>query len=155
MERSIELINQLIALEEERDRQHKIWAIKNHKASQSVGESAMLFHLKSLKELVELEFKEKPKHIEIEIVDSSKFISQPFQTFPLTGSSSNFIPEGVLAIEVKDRYAGCTDTKYCNKCQIIYHSSICVCALWECPKCKGGITLKSNAPTENWEKVRM
>jgi len=35
------------------DKQHKIEAIRNHKAAQTAGESWMVFHLKALKSLIE------------------------------------------------------------------------------------------------------
>jgi hypothetical protein len=58
MKKSLALIDDLISLEAERDRQHKAWAVANNKSKQALGESQMLFHLKELKELVKHEHKE-------------------------------------------------------------------------------------------------
>jgi len=57
MKKSLALIDDLIAIEEQRDRAHKITALKTGKGNQSLGESQMLFHLKELKKLVEEESK--------------------------------------------------------------------------------------------------
>ena len=51
-EASLRLIDQLIEHAEEQDRIYKINAIKNNNASQAVGESFMVHHLKALKGLV-------------------------------------------------------------------------------------------------------
>jgi hypothetical protein len=58
MTKSLALIEDLIVLETERDRQHKAWALANNKGKQALGESQMLFHLKQLRELVAEEGKE-------------------------------------------------------------------------------------------------
>ena len=52
IETALNLLDQLIQKAEEEDATHKAAAIKNNKASQAVGESWMVFHLKALKELL-------------------------------------------------------------------------------------------------------
>jgi len=49
---SLNLLNQIIERAEEDDRVHKAAAIKNNKASQSIGESWMVFHLKALRDVL-------------------------------------------------------------------------------------------------------
>jgi hypothetical protein len=55
MKKSLALIDDLIALETEREKKHKAWCYKNHKATHATGESEILFHLKQLKDLVAAE----------------------------------------------------------------------------------------------------
>lgn len=55
MEQILSLIDDLIEMEKARDAEYKAMAIKAHKASQSMGESGLLFHLKALRELAEKE----------------------------------------------------------------------------------------------------
>jgi hypothetical protein len=50
---SLRLLDQIIEAATEEDRIHKAEAISRSKASQSIGESWMCFHLKRLKELLE------------------------------------------------------------------------------------------------------
>jgi hypothetical protein len=50
--KSLKLLDQIIDFEEWLDRKHKQAAIEKHNASQSVGESWTLQHLKNLKELI-------------------------------------------------------------------------------------------------------
>jgi hypothetical protein len=57
MDKIIALVNDLIEMEKVRDAEHKALAIAAGKASKAVGESAILFHLKGLKELCEAEDK--------------------------------------------------------------------------------------------------
>ena len=52
MKKSFKLLNQIIEKAELEDLEHKKNMIKNHKSSQAVGESWMLFHLKKLKDLL-------------------------------------------------------------------------------------------------------
>ena len=56
MKRSINLLNQIIEKAEAEDLEYKQKMIKNHKASKSIGESWMIFHLKQLKEVIEKEY---------------------------------------------------------------------------------------------------
>ena len=56
--RSLKLLDQIIDFEEWLDNKHKRAAIANHNASQSIGESWTLEHLKNLKELMILEHAE-------------------------------------------------------------------------------------------------
>ena len=53
MKKSINLLNQIIEKAEAEDLDYKRKMIENHKASKSVGESWMLFHLKQLREVIE------------------------------------------------------------------------------------------------------
>ena len=53
--RSLELLDQIIDFEKLLDKKHKEVAIANHKASQSIGESWTVHHLKNLRELIILE----------------------------------------------------------------------------------------------------
>jgi hypothetical protein len=55
MDRIIDLVNDLIALEQERDKEWKKLMIALHRGEEAVGDSAMLTHLRSLKELCLLE----------------------------------------------------------------------------------------------------
>jgi len=55
MKQSLELIDTLIELEKARDIQWKAAQIKLGHGDLSVGESSMLFHLKTLKELIKNE----------------------------------------------------------------------------------------------------
>ena len=55
MKDSLKLLNQIIEKAEIEDLEYKRKMIEKHKASKSIGESWMLFHLKQLKELVERE----------------------------------------------------------------------------------------------------
>ena len=50
--RAINLLDQIIKKAEEEDVEHKKRAIASHKASQSLGDSWMVFHLKALRTLV-------------------------------------------------------------------------------------------------------
>jgi hypothetical protein len=50
---SLRLLDQIIEVATEEDRRHKEKAFLRAKASQSIGESWMCFHLKMLKELLE------------------------------------------------------------------------------------------------------
>tara|TARA_Y100000593_G_scaffold49908_1_gene94051 strand:+ start:14369 stop:14557 length:189 start_codon:yes stop_codon:yes gene_type:complete len=52
-ERALRLVDYLISEAEKIDEIHRHNAIKNHKASEAVGESSFVFHLKVLKELLE------------------------------------------------------------------------------------------------------
>ena len=53
MKDALNLLNDIILMEQERDDLFKKWAIENHKGSLALGESKILFHLKALKELIE------------------------------------------------------------------------------------------------------
>ena len=55
MKKSFKLLNQIIEKAELEDLEHKKNMIKNHKSSQAVGESWMLFQLKILKQTLEKE----------------------------------------------------------------------------------------------------
>ena len=55
MKDSLKLLNQIIEKAEIEDLEYKREMLEKHKASKSIGESWMLFHLKQLKELVEKE----------------------------------------------------------------------------------------------------
>lgn len=57
MKRSLELISQLIVIAEEKDRLWRELHRKLNKSSQSIGEDAITFHLRRLKELLEEESK--------------------------------------------------------------------------------------------------
>jgi hypothetical protein len=61
MKRSLELVSQLIVIAEERDKAWKELHRKLNKASQSIGEDAITFHLRRLKELLEEESKTSPQ----------------------------------------------------------------------------------------------
>ena len=50
--KALELLGQIIEKAEQEDLIHKARAINSNKASQAVGESWMVFHLKALKELI-------------------------------------------------------------------------------------------------------
>ena len=50
--RIIRLLDQIIEKAKEEDEEHKRRAISMHRASQSVGESWVLFHLKELRSLI-------------------------------------------------------------------------------------------------------
>ena len=50
--RVINLLDQIIEKAKEEDLEHKKRAISSHRASQAIGESWTVFHLKSLKELL-------------------------------------------------------------------------------------------------------
>lgn len=52
-ERALRLVDYLISEAEKIDKIHCRNAIKNHKASEAIGESSLVFHLKVLKELLE------------------------------------------------------------------------------------------------------
>lgn len=56
MKQALDLIDQLIEIEQQREREFKSWCLANHKANQTDGESKMLYHLKVLKELVKEEY---------------------------------------------------------------------------------------------------
>lgn len=58
MKRSLELVSQLIVIAEEKDRAWRELHRKLNKSSQSIGEDAITFHLRRLKELLEEEAKE-------------------------------------------------------------------------------------------------
>ena len=51
-EAALDLLDQIIQNAKQKDETHKMTALKNHKASQAVGESWMVFHLKVLRELL-------------------------------------------------------------------------------------------------------
>ena len=53
MKTSLSLLDQIIEKAEQENAAHKAAAIKNNKASQAVGESWMVFHLKALKDLLQ------------------------------------------------------------------------------------------------------
>lgn len=55
MLKSLALIEQLISMEEFRDKEWKALMISVGKGKQAVGDSAMFTHLKSLRELIKLE----------------------------------------------------------------------------------------------------
>ena len=61
MKAAIHLLDEILVEAEYQDKIHKIQSLKNNKASQSIGESWMVFHLKSLRELLELESKKASK----------------------------------------------------------------------------------------------
>jgi hypothetical protein len=52
-EKTLMLLDQIIERAVWEDEIHKARAIKNNKASQTSGESWMVFHLRALKELIE------------------------------------------------------------------------------------------------------
>ena len=56
--KSLEMLDQIIDLAEKVDLKYKKECILKSKASQSVGESWLLFNLKSLRELITLENKD-------------------------------------------------------------------------------------------------
>ena len=49
----IDFLDQIIDHAEQEDKLHKLQAIQRHKASEAIGESWMVFHLKALKQLIE------------------------------------------------------------------------------------------------------
>ena len=51
--KTLELVGQIIEKAEQEDLAYKARVINSNKASQAVGESWMVFHLKALKELIE------------------------------------------------------------------------------------------------------
>ena len=55
MKRSLDLLNQIIEHAKQKDLEYKNKMLRKHRASQSVGESWMVQHLRSLKELITLE----------------------------------------------------------------------------------------------------
>ena len=58
MKKSLTLLDDLIVLEAQRDVLWKNLLISLHRGEEAVGESAMLHHLKTLKELIKEESKE-------------------------------------------------------------------------------------------------
>jgi hypothetical protein len=58
MKKSLALIDDLIEIETKRDNEYRAWALANNKGKQALGESMMLFHLKTLKELVVKEYQD-------------------------------------------------------------------------------------------------
>ena len=59
MERSIALIDDLIEIEKARDIEFKKLALQANRESLAVGDSAMIYHLKNLKELIQVEYTQK------------------------------------------------------------------------------------------------
>jgi hypothetical protein len=57
MDKALELVKDLIAMEIIRDTKYKQTCLAGNKAHLAVGESAMLFHLRALEELLEQEDK--------------------------------------------------------------------------------------------------
>jgi len=55
MNKTLKLLDQIIGKAELDDKDYKRVMIKNHKASKSIGEGWMIFHLKKLKELIKKE----------------------------------------------------------------------------------------------------
>ena len=58
MKRSLELLEQILVIAEAQEKEMNEANIKLHKASRTVGESALLFHLKCLQELMAIEIAE-------------------------------------------------------------------------------------------------
>ena len=52
-EKTLNLLDQIIEVAVKEDKQQQALALKANKASQTIGESWMVFHLKVLKELIE------------------------------------------------------------------------------------------------------
>lgn len=52
MNQAIELLKQIISIQEQIDKQDNARKIAEHKSSKTLGESFILFHLKTLKELL-------------------------------------------------------------------------------------------------------
>jgi hypothetical protein len=77
MDKIIALVNDLIEMEKARDAEHKALAIAAGKASKAVGESAILFHLKGLKELCEAEDKRRSAILnQTTIVNLQQFLTR-------------------------------------------------------------------------------
>jgi len=50
-----DLLDQIISLAEQQDKEWKAINLAKHKASQTIGDSALIFHLNALKELINRE----------------------------------------------------------------------------------------------------
>ena len=61
MKTAIDLLDEILIEAEHQDKIHKAQSLRSNRASQSVGESWMVFHLKALKELLELGVRKTPK----------------------------------------------------------------------------------------------
>jgi hypothetical protein len=161
MKKSLALLDELIYIEEANDKRFRANAMAAGKSRFSLGESQMLFHLKQLKGLMEEESKPMPilqytgtgaYHEPITLIQSNPpqsittgIVEQPqitFKTFFQTSPTPAYQPQG------------CIDTKYCRGCKIVYHSSICVCALHACSKCEGWLSLTADESTKDWERIR-
>ena len=55
MKRSLELLSQILVIAEAQEKEMNYANIKLHKALRTMGESALLFHLKCLQELIQIE----------------------------------------------------------------------------------------------------
>lgn len=85
MNKIIALIDDLIAIEETRDREFKAAAIAAHKCNAAVGESRMLFHLKILKELAEKEIADRATKDHVGSLTPEQFVHghvYPFERGP-------------------------------------------------------------------------
>jgi hypothetical protein len=56
MKKSLAFLDELIKIEELRDAQWKKEMVKQNKSSQISGDSMMIYHLKNLRQLIEIEF---------------------------------------------------------------------------------------------------
>lgn len=122
MKKSIALIDDLIAIETERDRAHKAAAIKAGKGRQALGESQMLFHLKELRKLVEEE--SKPTLVSFTL---------PTGVANLNGDVFSPDVKFTVAPNIKLRQ-GCIGFRYCHQCKITYTAS-CLCMPVPCKQC--------------------
>jgi hypothetical protein len=61
MKTAIDLLDEILIEAEHQDKIHKAQSLRGSRASQSVGESWMVFHLKALKELLESGARKTPK----------------------------------------------------------------------------------------------
>lgn len=181
MDKSLELLDQIKAMAEWQEKELKEFNLSRHKAARTVGEGALLFHLKILKDLMLNEaqglepasksmyspnyiattcglppgaFSRWSSNIQTGIVldDKSYTIAYGVDN-GWTGSPETH--PGIPCIVVQPPVShGCIDKKYCYNCKTIVWSSICVCALWSCDKCGGTLSVQPPADTADWTKLR-
>jgi hypothetical protein len=126
MLRSLHLIDDLIEIA--KAQQEELYAYRKaaHKALKTVGDTSLLFHLQTLKELIQ---------------EESKMPS----TVVLDGKS--------FEVSLGKTPVGCVDHKYCYTCKIDWWSTICVCGLYKCKKCGGLVILTPPESKEGWKKI--
>ena len=119
MKKSLALIDDLIAIEAERDRAHKAAAIKAGKGRQALGESLTLFHLKELRKLVEEEWVARNDGAATSTIPVGQDVTLPITfTLPLppagvpNRNGDMFSPNATITLG--SNFGSCVDKKFCN-----------------------------------------